>query len=193
MNSNRSTCEPPDVCWTPQKSSRSSYSFSVEEQFEILTHQDEKQLGAVELSSVLKTLTDCSPLCEQQVVNLLQASLQFVILKGEEGQPSLCLCCCHQLDHSWTCTQRKSSSLPDLFFSDKSVAGWRWKGLPLSCGSPLKAPQPHLPVAMSGSLFPCPLNPQYAFKDTIKSCKNDNYRWKPCALAIKKHSADNTH
>lgn len=112
MNSNRSPCEPPDVCWTPQKSSRSSYNFSVEEQFEILTHQDEKQLGAVELSSVLKTLTDCSPLCEQQVVNLLQASLQFVILKGEEGQPSLCLCCCHQLDHSWTCTQRKSSSLP---------------------------------------------------------------------------------
>lgn len=58
---------------------------------------------------------------------------------------------------------------------NQRIGGWMWA--PLSCGSPLKAPQPHLPVAMSGSSLPSALNPQYAFRDTSKSCKNDNYGW----------------
>lgn len=74
---------------------------------------------------------------------------------------------------------------------NQCIDGWMWA--PLSCGSPLKAPQPHLPVAMSGSPLPSPLNPQYAFRDTSKSCKNDNYRWKTSNKKMKflqKHSAD---
>lgn len=57
-------------------------------------------------------LTDCSPLWAQEAVSLLQVTFQLFIPKSEEGQPPPCFRCCHQLDHSWTCTQRKSLSLP---------------------------------------------------------------------------------
>lgn len=66
----------------------------------------------------------------------------------------------------------KETKLKYFFFFLFSVncladSGW---SLPLSCRSPLKAPQPHLPVAISGSSLSCPSNPQNAFRDT-NTCK----------------------
>lgn len=54
--------------------------------------------------------------------------------------------------------RRRKNSSTFIIFS-LSAARWREKCLPLSCESPLKAPQPHFPVAMSGS-SPWLLNPQ---------------------------------
>lgn len=96
MNGNRST-------WglfffiSVQYESRSPYSLSVK------THLHTCPLTGCSWKMqdfLFVSLTDCDSLCDQQVVHRLQVLLQSLITKCEEGQTSVGLRSCHQLDQS---------------------------------------------------------------------------------------------